>query len=155
LNARVKFAIGAGIIIVTLVWLGWLGATESKTYYHTISELTALKGSARHQRMRVSGYVKQGSIERLNGQVDFVLTEQGKTLPVSYVGTDPLPDTFYENNAQALVQGRLMPNGKFVADQVEAKCASKYVAAPTQTQASGPGGAKPPNAMAPAAMATH
>lgn len=155
MNARVKFGVGAGIIIVTLVWLGWLGATESKTYYHTISELAALKGPARHQRMRVSGYVKKGSIERLNGKVDFVLTEEGRTLPVSYVGTDPLPDTFYENKAQALVQGRLMPNGHFVADQVEAKCASKYVAAPGQAQASNPPRPEATQAATPAAMATH
>lgn len=148
MNARVKFGVGAGIIVVTLVWLGWLGATESKTYYHTLTELSTLKGSALHQRMRVSGYVKQGSIQRLSGQVDFVLTEQGRTLPVSYVGTDPLPDTFYEKNAQALVQGRLMPNGRFVADQVEAKCASKYVAAPNQTAASTPEGPTRPAAVA-------
>lgn len=139
MNARMKFVIGAVIIIVTLGWLGWVGATESKTYYHTLSELAALQGPARRQRMRVSGYVKEGSIQRLGNQVDFVLTEQGRALPVSYIGSDPLPDTFYEKNAQALVQGRLDSSGKqFVATQVEAKCASKYVAAPGAARASAP-----------------
>ncbi len=138
MSARVKFALGAVIIVATLGWLGWVGATESKTYYHTLSELTALQGSARLQRMRVSGYVKEGSIQRLGNQVDFVLAEQGRTLPVSYVGSDPLPDTFYEKNAQALVQGRLDRSGKFVATQVEAKCASKYVAAPASAPAGAP-----------------
>lgn len=153
MNARVKFVIGAAIILVTLGWLGWLGATESKAYYHTLPELSSLKGPALHQRMRVSGYVKEGSIKRLNGKVDFVLTERGKTLAVSYVGTSPLPDTFYENHAQALVQGRLMPNGEFVADQVEAKCASKYVASPVVgSQASDPPGA---SGMSPATVAAH
>jgi cytochrome c-type biogenesis protein CcmE len=152
-NARVKFAIGAGVILVTLGWLGWLGATESKAYYHTLAGLAKLKGPALHQRMRVSGYVKDGSIKRLNGKVDFVLTEQGRTLPVSYVGTNPLPDTFYEKHAQALVQGRLMPNGEFVADQVEAKCASKYVASPVVgSRASDPPGVR---GMSPAAAAAH
>ena len=79
-----------------------------------------------------------------------VLTEQGKTLPVSYIGTDPLPDTFYEKDAQALVQGRLQPDGRFVAEQVEAKCASKYVAAPGQAEAGSPAGG---GAQAPAAVA--
>jgi cytochrome c-type biogenesis protein CcmE len=48
---------------------------------------------------------------------------------VSYVGRDPLPDTFVDG-AQALVEGKLMPDGRFVAEQVQAKCASKYEAAP-------------------------
>ena len=152
MKASTKFTIGAGIIIATLAWLGWLGATESKSYYHTISELSTMKGAELHQRMRISGYVEKGSIKRLANKVDFVLAEQGKTLPVSYVGTDPLPDTFYENNAQALVQGRLMPNGHFRASQVEAKCASKYVAAPNQAQASSYAGG---GAQQPAAVTAH
>ena len=62
----------------------------------------------------------------------FVLEEQGKALPVSYVGNDPLPDTF-KDGAQALVEGRLTPDGSFTAEQVQAKCASKYEASPTGT----------------------
>lgn len=149
MNARMKFIIGSLVIIGTLTWLGWLGATQSKTYYHTLGELSSMKGAELHQRMRVSGYVKAGSIQRLSNRVNFVLTEQGRTLPVSYVGTDPLPDTFYEKNAQALVQGRLMPDGHFVAQQVEAKCASKYVATPN-----GAPGESPAGGMTPAATAT-
>ncbi|HEY6972597.1 MAG TPA: cytochrome c maturation protein CcmE, partial [Candidatus Angelobacter sp.] len=54
---------------------------------------------------------------------------EGKSLPVSYIGTDPLPDTF-KDKAQALVEGRPGPDGRFVAEHVQAKCASKYEAAP-------------------------
>jgi cytochrome c-type biogenesis protein CcmE len=78
--------------------------------------------------MRVSGNVRAGSISHADGRINFVLEEQGKDLPVSYVGRDPLPDTF-KDGAQALVEGRLMPQG-FVAEGVQAKCASKYEATP-------------------------
>jgi cytochrome c-type biogenesis protein CcmE len=50
-------------------------------------------------------------------------------MPVSYVGADPLPDTF-KDGAQCLVEGHAMPDGRFVAETVQAKCASKYEAAP-------------------------
>jgi cytochrome c-type biogenesis protein CcmE len=129
MKARTKFLIGSGIIVGTLVALAYAGFTESKTYYHTITELSTIQGSALHQRMRVSGNVGSGSISHLDGRVDFVLEEQGKKLPVSYVGRDPLPDTF-KDGAQALVEGRVTPDGHFVAEQVQAKCASKYEAAP-------------------------
>ena len=131
MQKRMKFAVGIGIIILSLGWLGWLGARESKTYYHTISELQTLQGSSRTQRMRVGGTVKTGSIQRVTGRVDFVLLEEGKSLPVSYVGSDPLPDTFV-NNSQALIEGKVMSDGHFVAERVQAKCASKYEAAPGQ-----------------------
>jgi cytochrome c-type biogenesis protein CcmE len=130
LKAQKKFLVGSAIIVATLLVLAYVGYTQSKTYYHTISELSTLSAPELHQRMRVSGNVRSGSIEHRDGRIDFVLEEQGKTLPVSYVGTDPLPDTF-KDGAQAVVEGRLQPQGSFVAEQIQAKCASKYEASPT------------------------
>lgn len=127
-----KFIIGCGIIIATLLSLAYVGFTQSKTYYHTLSEISALHGSALDQRMRIGGDVKTGSIQHLPGRVEFVLVEQGRTLNVSYAGRDPLPDTF-KDGAQALVEGHLTSDGRFNAEQVQAKCASKYEAAPQQT----------------------
>jgi cytochrome c-type biogenesis protein CcmE len=129
-TTKVKFGVGVFIILGTLIALGWVGVSQSKTYYHTISELASLKQGELHQRMRVSGNVEPGTIQHLPGRVDFILIEENKKLPVSYTGTDPLPDTF-KDDAQALVEGRLGTDGKFVAEQVQAKCASKYEVAPT------------------------
>lgn len=129
MKKQAKFGVGIGIIVVALGFLAWLGYGESKTYYHTILELQTLSGSARTQRMRVGGTVEEGSIRHLSGRIDFVLEGEGKTLPVTYIGTDPLPDTFV-GKAQALVEGRPGPDGRFVAEHVQAKCASKYEAAP-------------------------
>lgn len=126
---RAKFGVGIGVIVVSLAFLAWLGYGESKTYYHTIAEYQSLQGSARSHRMRLSGTVAPGTIKHLPGRVEFVLEEQGKSLPVTYTGSDPLPDTFVDKS-QALVEGRPSNYGKFVAEHVQAKCASKYEAAP-------------------------
>jgi len=130
---QAKFAVGIGVIVVSLACLAWLGYGESKTYYHTIAELQSLKGAELSHRMRVGGTVAAGSIRRFTGRVDFVLEGEGKLLPVSYVGSDPLPDTFVDKS-QALVEGR-PTDGRFVAEVVQAKCASKYEAAPGGTVA--------------------
>lgn len=137
MNARSKFLVGSAIIVITLLALAYVGFTQSKTYYHTITELSSLQGPALHQRMRVSGNVRAGTIEHLGDRVDFVLTEQGKNLPVTYIGRDPLPDTF-KDGAQALVEGKLMPDNRFQAEQVQAKCASKYEASPIAPKATSP-----------------
>lgn len=143
LKPKVKFGIGFGIILVTLSCLAWVGAEQSKTYYHTIAELPTLQGAALHQRLRVGGDVRNGSIQHTAGRINFVLVEEGKNLPVSYVGSDPLPDTF-KDGAQCLVEGKIQPDGQFEAETVQAKCASKYEAAPGQGQPGAePGSANP------------
>jgi cytochrome c-type biogenesis protein CcmE len=137
MQVKAKFGVGVGIIVVSLSALAWMGARESKTYYHTVAELASLDATAQRQRIRVGGDVEAGSIQHLAGRVDFVIKAEGHSLPVSYVGRDPLPDTF-KDGAQCLVEGRSMPDGRFVAEQVQAKCASKYEAAPGQDTTSSP-----------------
>lgn len=132
MKKQVKFGIGISVIVISLGFLAWLGYGESKTYYHTIAEMQTLRGPDAAHRIRVGGSVAAGSIHRMTGRVDFILEGEGKSLPVSYVGSDPLPDTFIDNS-QALVEGRPATDGRFVAEQVQAKCASKYEAAPGGT----------------------
>ena len=129
MKAKTKFGIGIAIIVITLSSLAYIGAKESQTYYHTVDELPKLTPAQMRQRIRVGGDVAAGSIKHMPGRIDFVLKEADKTLTVSYVGSDPLPDTF-KDGAQALVEGHAMPDGRFVAEQVQAKCASKYEVAP-------------------------
>jgi cytochrome c-type biogenesis protein CcmE len=69
-----------------------------------------------------------------------VLLEQGRTLRVSYQGSEPPPDTF-KDNAQALAIGTYGRDGVFHATQLQAKCASKYAPAqPGATPAAAPSG---------------
>jgi cytochrome c-type biogenesis protein CcmE len=142
-KTKAKFGIGVGVIVISLSCLAWVGAQQSKTYYHTIAELPGLQGAALRQRLRVGGDVRSGSIQHVSGRIEFVLVEEGKNLPVSYVGTDPLPDTF-KDGAQCLVEGKVQPDGRFVAETVQAKCASKYEAAPGQTQSGSEAGYSSP-----------
>jgi cytochrome c-type biogenesis protein CcmE len=119
MQKQAKFGIGIGIIVISMASLAWLGYGESKTYYHTLAELDTLKGSDRAQRMRVGGTVQAGSIHRMTGRVDFVLEGEGKALPVSYVGSDPLPDSFVDKS-QALI--RSPPGRPIRSEHVQAKC---------------------------------
>ena len=126
-NKRWKFGIGIGIILAVVAWEGISGFQENKTYYVTVSELTAAQSSRRH--IRVGGVVAQGTIQRHAGQVSFRLAQEAKSIAVTYVGSDTLPDTF-KDGAQAIVAGDYSASGDFRADKIQAKCASKYAATP-------------------------
>jgi cytochrome c-type biogenesis protein CcmE len=131
MKTYLKFGALTVLIIGSLVWLAVGGISDTKTYYKTIPELGQMGKSAQNQRLRVGGDVKPGSIVKAGAQVSFVLHQGAKTLNVVYSGSDPLPDTF-RDNAQALAEGRLGPDGVFTASKIQAKCASKYEAKPMQ-----------------------
>jgi cytochrome c-type biogenesis protein CcmE len=123
-------------IIGALVWLAMGGTKESKTYFKTIAELTRMGNQDQTKRLRVDGYVEPGSIVRCGAEVSFVMhqdpnkrQQDGLRLKVVYKGSDPLPDTF-KDDAQAIADGKLGPDGVFHATKVQAKCASKYEAKP-------------------------
>ncbi|PYS40635.1 MAG: cytochrome c biogenesis protein CcmE [Acidobacteria bacterium] len=122
---QLKFALGSMIIILTLSYLAYSGYQESKTYYHTVPELYALKDKAFEQRLQVSGDVVPGSIKREGKVVSFAIGQEPQTLNVKYVGKDPLPDTLIDR-ATAMATGKMGRDGVFVADTMLAKCASKY-----------------------------
>lgn len=130
-NNPTAIIVATVVILATIAWLTLTGTRDNKSYYVTIGELQGLGSKAYTRHLRVAGNVQPGSIERRGTSADFTLLEQGKTLRVSYQGTEPPPDTF-KDDAQALAVGMYGKDGVFHATQIQAKCASKY--APAQQQ---------------------
>lgn len=124
---RLKFGLGIGLILASVVWLGFSGFQEGKSYYVTLHELSGMGEQAYNVRLRVAGDVADGSIMQAAGATEFKLIQEESSLNVVYVGNDPLPDTF-KGGAQAVVEGIYERNGTFKAEFVQAKCASKYEA---------------------------
>ena len=122
---QLKFVVGSVVIILTLSYLAYSGYQESKTYYHTVPELFAMKDTAYDLRLQVSGDVLPGSIKRDGKVVSFAIGQEPQTLHVKYIGKDPLPDTLIDR-ATAMATGKMGRDGVFVADTMMAKCASKY-----------------------------
>lgn len=129
MNNYVKFGILIVAILGTLAWLAAGGISDTKTYYKTIAELNQMGDGAKDKRLRVGGDIAAGSIERAGANVSFVMSQDKLQLKVVYNGIDPLPDTF-RPGAQALADGKLGSDGVFHATKIQAKCASKYEAAP-------------------------
>ena len=136
MNTYVKFGAVVVVVIGVLVWLAVGGTNESKSYFKTISELRQMGDQAQTKHVRVDGFVQAGSIVRNGAEVSFVIhqdpnkrQQDSMALKVVYKGIDPLPDTF-KDDAQALADGKLGPDGVFQASKIQAKCASKYEAKP-------------------------
>jgi cytochrome c-type biogenesis protein CcmE len=157
-SARIGIAVA--VILCTVGWLAYTGYSSNKSYYVTISELGGMGDKAYHSNLRVEGFVQPGSIVTKGTDVNFVLNEyeshspkapSGRLLNVSYKGTEPPPDTF-KDDAQALAIGTYGRDGVFHANDLQAKCASKYAPAQPGATPSAPAtpGAKPNTASVPA-----
>jgi cytochrome c-type biogenesis protein CcmE len=158
------FRIGIAVVVIlgTIGWLAYTGYGSSKSYFVKVPELLSMGNQVYTRNLRVDGFVEPGSIERNGPHVDFVLNEyeshmpnaaSGRTLKVSYKGSEPPPDTF-KDDSEAVADGTYGRDGVFHATALQAKCASKY--APAQpgaqpgAQPSAPASAKPSSASNPA-----
>jgi cytochrome c-type biogenesis protein CcmE len=119
----VLVGISVGVLMVA-VGLVLYALRDSIVFFHTPSDL-AEKHIAPGERFRLGGLVAAGSVKRGDGaKVDFVVTDTLKDVPVTYEGV--LPDLFREGQG-VVAEGKLTPEGLFVADTVLAKHDETYM----------------------------
>jgi cytochrome c-type biogenesis protein CcmE len=120
----VLLATGLGALTVS-VWLVLSALKKNMVFFFTPTQVVA--GEAPSQRrFRLGGLVEGGSVQRQGDgvTVQFTVTDMAQRLPVRYRGA--LPDLFKEGKG-VVVQGRLLPDQVFVADEVLAKHDENYM----------------------------
>ena len=116
--------ISAAILAVVLT------SEEAAVYSKGVDQLLADSDRLAERNVRVEGSLVQGSLRRRDTPCEyrFSMAKNGKTLPVRFAQC-VVPDTFRDVPGMAVnvtVQGRLSKKGYFEADQIMAKCPSKY-----------------------------
>ena len=121
---RRLYAVIVGMVIVALgIGLILYNLSEGMRLFIAPSELA----KAPHDRpFRLGGLVEAGSLEREadGATVHFRITDKTTAVPVTYKGV--LPDLVREGQG-VVAEGRLGPDGGFVADEVLAKHDEKYM----------------------------
>jgi cytochrome c-type biogenesis protein CcmE len=98
---------------------------QNLVFFFTPSQVAA-KEVPQGKTFRIGGMVEQGSVKRgADGlTVNFLVTDTAKSVPVVYRGA--LPDLFREGKG-VVAQGRVGPDGVFVANEVLAKHDENYM----------------------------
>lgn len=149
-SGRSKFFIGGLLILAAVVYLIISAAQANAEFYMTVDELRAGGGQFAGRSLRISGAVigesihydpdtldltfviadvpaRQAEIEAQGGLAAVLhaaVTDPARArLKVVYNG--PLPDLM-QNEAQAIVTGKLGEDGVFYADELLLKCPTKY-----------------------------
>jgi len=114
----------AGVAIAAaVIYLVVANTGASAEFYMTISELHSCK-TCGSQAVRVAGVVQAGSVTRnaTTQVLHFEVADSTSKMPVVYSGV--VPDVF-RPGIQVVVEGHLV-NGVFQADNMYAKCPSKF-----------------------------
>ena len=105
-----------------------LSAFSSKLVFFVAPSDIATQAPAPGRTFRLGGLVETGSLKlsQVGGEptAQFVVTDGGGTVPVSYKGI--LPDLFREGQG-VVALGSLQPDGSFRADEVLAKHDETYM----------------------------
>lgn len=145
--------VAVGLCAVALAATFVLNAFRSNLlFFFSPSDVAA--GKPPHDRaFRLGGMVVKGSVERGGDSgltVHFVVTDFARNVPVKFTGI--LPDLFTEGQG-IVAQGKLGPDGTFVATEVLAKHDEKYMP-PEVADALKRAGKAPDGAAAPMANGT-
>jgi len=78
---------------------------------------------ALHQRLRVGGDVRNGSIQHYSGRIDFRVGRTGENSP-GQLCRKPIhcPILSKDGRGNAWWREKVQPDGRFVAETVQAKC---------------------------------
>ena len=97
-----------------------LSALRNNVMFYFVPSQVAEGKAPVGQTFRLGGMVAKGSVYRTPGtmEVHFRVTDYKHEIPVEYTGV--LPDLFRADSG-VIVQGKLLPDGVFRADQVLAK----------------------------------
>jgi cytochrome c-type biogenesis protein CcmE len=142
---KLRFAIGAGLIIGAIGYLIVTAVRNTAEYYLTVNEVKARQPELSGQMLRVAGRVKAGAIawdpETLTLAFGIVppppVDDTGAVVKTVVATADPpefhvicrgqpKPDMFAPNR-DVIVEGRLAANGTIEARQVLTSCPSKYI----------------------------
>lgn len=123
MNKGIKIGGGIFIIIAAIIYWTFQSLEGNEVYYMTVRDLKKADHISSESRLKLGGVVKTGSINKLSPMaVDFRILQDSVWVDVKYEGV--IPDMF-KDDAEVIVEGRYEDN-VFVADNLIAKCASKY-----------------------------
>ena len=119
-----RLAIAGGVVaaVGAIVALVLTAFQSNLVFFYSPSQVASAEAPVA-RTFRLGGMVVDGSVTRAGTQVNFLVTDTAKTVPVRYDGI--LPDLFKEGKG-VVAQGRL-EGGTFVAREVLAKHDENYM----------------------------
>ncbi len=123
MSKPIYLKIGAGIIVIIIVYVIALSSVDFISPYKYVSEVLENPKEYYSREVQIAALIVNNTYSRNNGISTFVITDGNETLNVTYEGN--LPSAFRED-VSIVVIGKLVSEDEFKATKLLAKCPSKY-----------------------------
>lgn len=125
---RGKLLIALVVLVGALGYFAFMAFEGATVYYYTVGEMNDLGQTPEGKMVRVSGKLIPDTFNRGEGSTlaEFSLTDGTESLVANHVGV--LPDLFFNDHSEIILEGAYGSNGVFQSENVIVKCPSKYIA---------------------------
>ena len=115
------------VVVVAAMCAGGVVVTKFLTsaidYYCNVDEVGSRAGCEGDRRLRVQGFVEEGSVKQQDGGTSFVMVFNLKKIKVLYAGD---PGGIFQECIPVVAHGRVV-DGSLESDRIEVKHSNSYV----------------------------
>ncbi len=125
---RGKLLIALVVLVGALGYFAFVAFEGATVYYYTVGEMNDIGPTPQGKAVRVSGKLMPETFQRVDGSIiaEFTLTDGTARMLATHQGV--LPDLFFNEHSEIILEGAYGPDGVFASENIIVKCPSKYVA---------------------------
>ena len=121
---RIFYLLTSFILLALVIFFVFDSLEENVVYFFSPTDIKQKNEILYDEKIRVGGLVKEGSINKKNTTINFIITDLKNEIVVSYNGS--VPNLFSEGKG-VIAEGKLEDKKFFVADSILAKHDENYM----------------------------
>ena len=123
-KSRIFFLSFTMVLAVVVMFIVFKSLENNVVYFFSPTEIYNKPSISPDKKIRVGGLVKNGSINKKETTINFIITDLKNEIIVTYNG--PVPNLFSEGKG-VIAEGQLKDKKYFVADKILAKHDENYM----------------------------
>lgn len=122
-----KFWVAGVVLAIAMGALVYNSVAGASVYYYSVKELTGQANSLSRQEVRINGLVAPLPIQwdARSRTTTFTIKDKETDDAIAVVYRGTVPDAF-KVDTDVVLRGKLNAQGVFEANELQARCASKY-----------------------------
>jgi cytochrome c-type biogenesis protein CcmE len=121
---RIFYLLISLISLASIIFFIFTSLEENVVYFFSPTDIKQKTEISFNDKIRIGGLVKEGSINKKNTTINFIITDLKNEIIVSYNGS--IPNLFSEGKG-VIAEGKLEDKQFFVADSILAKHDENYM----------------------------
>ena len=123
-KSRILFLVISLLLVTILIFFLLRSLEKNVVYFFSPTEIYNKTDISLNKKIRVGGLVKEGSINKKDNSINFVITDLKNEIIVTYEGLGP---NLFSEGKGVVAEGKLKDKKYFVADNILAKHDENYM----------------------------